>query len=228
MPPASPPSVAAAPGEPIGGIAGWVIDVIETLGAAGVGLLILLENVFPPIPSEVILGFAGFSAARGGISGPAAWAAATTGSLAGAYVLYGVGARVGYERLHELAGRRWFVLFNQRDLGRGRRFFDRHGGKVVLFARLVPLIRSIVSVPAGVARMPLGRFTALTLLGSGVWNAVFLYAGYRLGARWELVADLVGPVGKAVAVLLLVALLALTARTLRRRGRGRRAAAEPT
>lgn len=228
MPPTSAPYAAALPGEQVGGVAGWVIDVIEMLGSVGVGLLILLENVFPPIPSEVILGFAGFSAARGGISGPAAWAAATGGSLAGAYVLYGVGARVGYERLHELAGRRWFVLFNQRDLARGRRFFDRHGGKVVLLARLVPLIRSIVSVPAGVARMPLGRFTALTLLGSGVWNAVFLYAGYRLGARWEVVAHLVSPIGRVVAVLLLLAAVALSVRTVRRRRRNRRAATEPT
>lgn len=205
------------------GLSEWVVDVIEALGAVGVGLLILAETVFPPVPSEVVLGFAGFSAAQGAISGPAAWAAATCGSLAGAYVLYGVGHLVGTERLHELADRRWFLLFNARDLRRGEQFFDRHGAKVVLVGRMVPLVRSIVSVPAGVVRMPLGRFTGLTLLGSGVWNALFIYAGYRLGARWSSLDDVIGPVSYVVVAGLLAGTLWLLARGIRRRtGRGTR------
>ena len=126
------------PAADVGGLAGWVVDVIESIGAIGVALLVMLENVFPPIPSEVVLAFAGFSAARGVLNPFTAWAAATAGSLAGAYLLYAVGARLGYDRLHELAGRRWFVLFNQTDLGRGERFFRDHGGKVVLLARVMP------------------------------------------------------------------------------------------
>lgn len=208
---------AAAASSELGGVAGWVVDVIESIGALGVGVLILLENVFPPLPSEVVLAFAGFSVSQGVLNGPLAWAAATAGSLAGAYVLYAVGALVGYDRLHDLAGRRWFVLFTQTDLRRGERFFARHGSKVVLLARVVPLLRSIVSVPAGITRMPLARFTALTVVGSGVWNALFLYAGYRLGVRWDEVGQYLQPVSYAVVLAVLLALVALTVRTLRRR-----------
>lgn len=201
----------------LGGVAGWVVDVIESIGSLGVGGLILLETVFPPLPSEIVLAFAGFSVSQGVLNGPLAWAAATAGSLAGAYVLYAVGALVGYDRLHDLAGRRWFILFTQTDLRRGERFFARHGSKVVLLARVVPLLRSIVSVPAGITRMPLPRFSALTVLGSGVWNALFLYAGYRLGVRWDEVGQYLRPVSYAVVASLLLALIVLTARTLRRR-----------
>ena len=215
--------VAQGAAQELGGVAGWVTDVIESVGAVGVGALITLENVFPPIPSEVILAFAGFSAAQGDLHAPTAWAAATAGSLLGAYLLYAVGALVGYERLHVLAGARWFPLFTQRDLRRGERFFDRHGGKVVLLARLVPLVRSVVSVPAGITRMPLWRFTLLTALGSGVWNAVFITAGYHLGVRWKQVAHVVQPVSYVVLAALLVLLALLVVRTLRRRREGRAA-----
>ncbi len=196
------------PPSEIGGLAGWVVDVISSIGAAGIALLVLLENVFPPIPSELVLAFSGFSAARGVVDPFTAWAAATVGSLAGAYVLYFVGARLGYERLHELAGHRWFVLFNQRDLRRGEAFFRAHGGKVVLLARLVPVLRSVVSIPAGMTRMPLGRFTVLTVIGSGCWNALLVFAGYRLGERWQDVGRYVEPVtqGLLVALALYVAL----------------------
>ena len=196
------------PAADVGGLAGWVVGVIESIGAVGVALLVMLENVFPPIPSELVLAFAGFSAARGVLNPFTAWAAATAGSLAGAYLLYAVGARLGYDRLHELAGRRWFVLFNQKDLGRGERFFRDHGGKVVLLARVIPVLRSVVSIPAGMTRMPLGRFTLLTVVGSGVWNAGLVYAGFRLGERWQQVGQYVSPVtqGLLVALALYVAL----------------------
>lgn len=199
------------------GIAGWITSVVDSIGAAGVGLLIALENVFPPIPSEVVLPFAGFSAARGELNVALAWAAATAGSVLGAYVLYAIAARIGYDRLHDLAGRRWFLLFSEDDLARGERFFRDHGDKVVLLARFVPLLRSVVSVPAGFARMPLVRFTALTAIGSGIWNAVFLYAGYRLGADWARVQQWLGPVGIAVAVALALAVALLVARQLKHR-----------
>ena len=166
----------------VDGIGGWVVDVIGSIGELGVGLLIALENVVPPIPSEVILPFAGFSASQGRISLVGAWVAATVGSLVGAWILYGVGAFIAYERLHGLASKRWFLLFNTEDLHRGERFFDRHGSKVVLLARFVPLLRSIVSVPAGVVRMPLLRFTGLTALERGVPRRR-LPARQRVGPR---------------------------------------------
>lgn len=206
-----------ATGADPGGIGGWVVDVIDSIGEVGVGVLIALENVFPPLPSEVILPFAGFSAARGDIDPVLAWVAATVGAVVGAWVLYAVGALVGYDTLHRLAGKRWFLLFSQGDLRRGEHFFDRHGTKVVLLGRFVPFLRSVVSVPAGLDRMPLGRFTLLTALGSGAWNALFLYLGYRLEERWEQVQTWLQPIGTGVLVAVVLGLLALAVRRARHR-----------
>ncbi|HVF31880.1 MAG TPA: DedA family protein [Acidimicrobiales bacterium] len=194
----------------------WVVDVIERLGAVGVGLLIFLENVLPPIPSEVILPFAGFTSRRGDLNIVAAWVAASAGSLAGALLLYGIGAVVGEERLRELSRKRWFVFFGEKDFDRGERFFDRYGNQVVFFARFVPLVRSVVSVPAGLDRMPLGRFALLTLAGSAIWNAVFIGAGWVLGDNWERVEGFVGPLSYLVVALLAVALVLLVVRKVRR------------
>lgn len=194
----------------------WVVDVIDRLGVVGVGLLIFLENVLPPIPSEVILPFAGFAAQRGDINGPAAWLAASIGSLAGALVLYGIGASIGEERLRELSRKRWFVFFGEKDFNRGDRFFDRHGNKVVFFARFIPLVRSVVSVPAGLNRMPLGRFALLTFAGSAIWNAAFITSGWVLGQRWHQVEGFVGPLSYVVVALLAAATLVLVLRKVRR------------
>jgi membrane protein DedA with SNARE-associated domain len=203
--------------ENVDGLAGWVVDVIDKIGAIGVGLLIAAENVFPPIPSEVILPFAGFSASQGDINTVAAWFAATIGALVGAYVLYGVGRLVGYERLEVLAGKSWFILFGESDLARGKRFFDQHGTKIVLFGRFIPLVRSIVSVPAGATRMPLPMFTLLTVIGAGIWNAVFIALGYQLGERWDRVESWIEPLGYAVVALIAVWLVWLAVRKLRGR-----------
>lgn len=186
------------------GLTGWVVDVIDKIGEVGVGTLIAAENVFPPIPSEAILPFAGFSASEGNINAVLAWVAATIGALVGAYVLYGVGAVIGYERLQVLAGKRWFILFGEADLARGERFFEEHGAPIVLVGRFIPLVRSIVSVPAGWSRMPLPRFTLLTVVGAGIWNAVFITIGYQLGDRWDRVESWLEPVGYAVLAALVV------------------------
>jgi membrane protein DedA with SNARE-associated domain len=197
------------------GLTGWVVDVIDEIGEVGVGVLIAAENVFPPIPSEAILPFAGFSASEGDINAVLAWAAATVGALVGAYVLYGVGALIGYDRLRVLAGKRWFILFGEADLARGERFFEQHGTKVVLFGRFIPLVRSIVSVPAGATRMPLTTFTLLTATGAAIWNAVFIAIGYQLGERWDRVEGWVEPIGYAVLAALVVWVGWLAVRKLR-------------
>lgn len=184
------------------GLTGWVVDVIDRIGEVGVGILIAAENVFPPIPSEAILPFAGFSASEGNINAVGAWVAATLGALAGAYVLYGVGYLVGYDRLQVLAGKRWFILFGEADLARGERFFERHGQQIIFFGRFVPLVRSIVSVPAGWSRMPLVPFTVLTVAGAAVWNAVFITIGYQLGDRWDRVQGWLEPAGYAVLAVI--------------------------
>lgn len=157
----------------------------------------------------MILPFAGFSAARGDVNVVAAWVAATIGALLGAWLLYGIGAVVGIERIAVLASKRWFPLFSSTDLDRGDKFFQRHGDKIVLLGRCIPLVRSIVSVPAGIDRMPLGRFTLLTALGSGVWNAIFIGAGYQLGHRWETVEGWIKPFSYSVVALLALGTLVL-------------------
>jgi membrane protein DedA with SNARE-associated domain len=145
----------------------------------------------------------------------AVWFAATLGAVVGALVLYGLGAGLGYDRLYRLAGQRWFVLASQSDIDRGHALFERHGGKVVLLARCVPFLRSVVSIPAGVLGMPLPRFVTLTAIGSGVWNAAFLAAGWWLGERWDQVESWFGPVSYVVIALLVVAVVVLAVRRRR-------------
>ena len=194
----------------------WVVDVIERLGAVGVGLLIFLENVLPPIPSEIILPFAGFTAQQGELNVVAAWLAASAGSLAGAFLLYGIGAFIGEERLRELSRKRWFVFFGEKDFDRGDRFFERYGNQVVFFARFIPLVRSVVSVPAGLERMNLVRFGLLTLAGSAIWNALFIGAGWVLGENWDVVEGYMGPLSYLVVGLLAVVAVFLIVRKVRR------------
>lgn len=199
-------------------MADWIFSVVDGLGALGVGLLILLENLIPPIPSEVILPLAGFRARAGALNVLAVWPAATAGSVLGALILYGLGAWLGYDRLHRLAGHRWFVFASQKDIDRGDELFDRHGGKVVLLARCVPFLRSVVSIPAGISGMPMLRFTVLTAIGSGVWNAAFIGLGWALGENWNTVEQWLGPVSYVVIGLLVVGLVVLAVRR-RRSGR---------
>ncbi|MBO4209190.1 DedA family protein [Micromonospora echinofusca] len=167
----------------VGGLTGWVAGVIDSLGALGVGLLVALENLVPPIPSEIVLAMAGYLAGEGRVNVVAVVLAATAGSVLGALALYWVGAWLGEERL-----KRWLdrvPLVELDDLERADRWFERHARATVLFGRMVPVVRSLVSVPAGANRMPMGQFLALTTLGSGIWNSIFVGLGYALGSRWQ-------------------------------------------
>jgi membrane protein DedA with SNARE-associated domain len=202
--------------EESGGVTGWVIDVVDAIGEIGVGVLIALENLVPPIPSEVILPLAGFRANEGELNLLLTWMAATIGALVGAIVLYGIGRGVGYERLEELAGKPWFIFFGRKDLERGERFFERHGAKIVLLGRCVPLVRSVVSVPAGLAEMPLPKFLLYTAIGSGVWNALFIGLGYALGDQYDRVEGWVQPISYAVLAALVAWLAVLAFRKVQR------------
>jgi membrane protein DedA with SNARE-associated domain len=165
------------------GLTGWVASVIDSLGAVGVALLVALENIIPPIPSEIVLAMAGYLSAAGRFNVVVIVLAATAGSLVGALVLYWLGAALGEERL-----KRWLdhiPLVDRDDLENADRWFERHGRWAVLIGRLVPVVRSLVSVPAGANRMPLGEFVLLTTLGSGVWNTAMVGLGFTLGSRWQ-------------------------------------------
>ena len=167
-------------------LAEWVTDVVDAMGYAGVFLLVALENVFPPIPSEVILPFAGFVARDGEANVFGMIAAATAGSLVGALILYGLGAWIGPERVERLIARHggWLRLTLE-DLHRAERWFDRRATVAVTAGRCVPLVRSIVSIPAGYRRMALVPFVVCTAIGSVVWNAALITAGYVLRDNWE-------------------------------------------
>ena len=202
-----------------GGIAGWVLDVIEAAGYPGVASLVALEIVFPPLPSEAVLLLGGFLAGEGRLSLPGVIAAATTGSLIGALVLYGLGAWLGDARVRHLVRRygRWLFV-KEEDLDRAEGWFERHGYKAVLLGRVVPIVRSLVSVPAGVIRMPLGRFLAYTTLGSVVWNGLSIGLGWWFGERWELVAGYTRYLEYAVVVAAVAAATWFVWHRLLRRG----------
>ncbi|WP_141576879.1 DedA family protein [Actinomadura sp. WMMA1423] len=190
---------AASGGEPAGGVAGWATDLMDRLGAPGAGLAIALENLFPPLPSEVILPLAGFSAAQGRMSLVAALVWTTAGSVVGALALYGIGALIGRRRIRALVDR--LPLLKLDDLDRTEAWFAKHGAKAVFFGRMVPIFRSLISVPAGVERMGMGVFLLYTTLGSLLWNTAFVLAGYGLGDNWRTVEEFVGAYSTAVLAL---------------------------
>jgi len=171
--------------EPTGGVAGWATDLMERLGAPGAGLAVALENLFPPLPSEVILPLAGFAASRGDLGLVSAIVFTTLGSIVGALALYGVGAGLGRDRTRAVAQK--LPLVKIEDVDKAEAWFTRHGPKAVLIGRLVPVVRSLISVPAGVERMPVALFLLLTGLGSLIWNSLLIVAGYQLGERWHVV-----------------------------------------
>ncbi|GAA2460317.1 DedA family protein [Streptomyces glaucus] len=209
----------ALPHEPADGIAGWAADLVDTMGGPGAGLAIALENLFPPLPSEVILPLTGFAAGQGVLTLTSALFWTTLGSVAGAVVLYWIGMLFGRDRVHAVWAR--LPLVKASDLERTEQWFARHGTKAVFLGRMVPVFRSLVSVPAGVERMPLPVFVMLTTLGSLIWNSVLVLAGYWLGDQWEAVETYVGILSKAVLVLAAVAAAACVAVRLRSRNRAR-------
>src|SRR5918992_3189805 len=198
------------------GIVGWVVDMMEALGAPGAGLAFPLETLSPPLPSEVFLPLAGFAAARGDLSLVAAIVWTTIGSVVGALALYGLGAALGRERLRAIVDR--MPLVDVGDVDKAEAWFARHGPKAVFFGRMVPLVRSMISVPAGVERMNIGLFLALTAAGSLIWNTVFVVAGYQLGENWHIVESYAGILSRVV----LAAVPSPPGAFLVRRIRGRR------
>ncbi|MEW2371422.1 DedA family protein [Streptomyces sp. NPDC006656] len=205
--------------QPAGGFAGWAAGLVDTMGGPGAGLAIALENLFPPLPSEVILPLTGFAAGQGVLSLVSALFWTTSGSVAGALALYWIGMLFGRERMHAIWAR--LPLVKASDLRRTEEWFARHGTKAVFFGRMVPIFRSLISVPAGVERMPMPVFLMLTAWGSLIWNSVLVLAGYWLGDQWDVVEAYVGVLSKAVLVMVVAAMVAYLA--VRLRGRGREA-----
>ncbi|HEX8395008.1 MAG TPA: DedA family protein [Longimicrobium sp.] len=187
---------------------GFVTGLLDSLGYAGLVLLMFLENVFPPIPSELIMPLAGYGASQGQLTLAGVIVAGTIGSVLGALPLYWLGRRVGPDRLKTLAERhgRWLAV-SPEEIDRASAWFTRHGRWVIFFGRLVPGVRSLISIPAGINRMPMFPFLLLTTLGSAVWTAILALLGYELGSRFGEVEKVLGPASNAILALMVGAYL---------------------
>ncbi|CAN1212038.1 DedA family protein [Tumidithrix helvetica PCC 7403] len=186
----------------------WIVNTMNSLGYLGIGLLMFLENLFPPIPSELIMPLAGFTASQGKMDVFLAIAAGTLGTILGAIPWYYAGLILGEQRLYFLANRhgKWFGISGD-DISKATRWFDRHGIKAVLFCRLVPGVRTLISIPAGISKMPLLPFLFYSTIGTIAWVSLLAYAGYVLGANYKLVDTYIDPISKIVLAAIAIALL---------------------
>lgn len=177
----------------------WILDLIQSGGYLAVTLLMLFENIFPPIPSEIVMPIAGILAGQGQLSIVPVIIFGTIGAVSGQLLWFWLGLRVGEEALKNLARRhgRWLTV-SPRDIDKADAWFDKHGGKAVMFGRLLPGVRTLISLPAGLSEMPLQRFLIYSTLGSGVWTALLGIAGYALGERQDDVTRWIGPVSTVV------------------------------
>jgi membrane protein DedA with SNARE-associated domain len=184
----------------------WILSTMGSLGYLGIGLLMFAENLFPPIPSELIMPLAGFTVSQGKMNFALAVLAGVVGTILGAIPWYYAGKLVGERRLKRLADKygKWLTISSQ-DIDKATRWFDRYGNKAVLYCRLVPGVRTLISLPAGISNMPLVPFLLYSTIGTTLWVLFLTYAGYLLGNNYELVDDYLGPVSKIVLVIIIVA-----------------------
>ncbi len=184
----------------------FILHIIEQFGYFGVFFLILIENVFPPIPSEVILLISGFFSSYTSLSVFYMILASTLGSFLGAIILYYIGKIFNKERLKKIVnGRFGKILFlKEKDIDKADEWFDNKGNKSVFFCRFVPIVRSLISIPAGMSEMPMGKFIIYTICGSMIWNTVLICLGYRLGSNWEYVLTILDKYQMLVIVILVI------------------------
>jgi membrane protein DedA with SNARE-associated domain len=190
-------------------------QLIQLLGYPGIFLIMLAENLFPPIPSEFVMPFAGFLAARGQLSLFWAIVAGTLGSVVGAIILYYVGLWAGEPVVRVFIrryGRYW--LLSEADLDRTIAFFEKRGEAVVLFARVIPIFRSVISLPAGTSRMPMGKFLLFTTIGAAIWTTVLAGAGVVLGENWDVILGLVRQYERLIIVAVVLAVAIFVTRRL--------------
>lgn len=212
--------LAQTTGEPTGGVAGWAFDVIDALGGLGVGVLTALDSMlFGALPVDMLLPLVGYSATRGAINIVVAIVCATAGAVVGGVLQYALGAKLGRDRARTLLVK--VPGIKPEAVDRAEAWFARHGAKAVLFGRMLPVVRPLISIPAGVERMALPKFVLLSSIGSLMWNAMLLGSGYLLGENWRRVVDIMGYVPYA----LLGALAVGVPLFLRRRNRRRKEAA---
>lgn len=184
----------------------WITNTMDSLGYLGIGLLMFLENLFPPIPSELIMPLAGLTVAQGKLQFAPVVVAGVVGTVLGALPWYYAGKILGEQRLKRLADRygKWLTI-SSKDITEAKRWFDKHGGKAVFFCRIVPGVRTLISLPAGISNMHLVPFLLYSTLGTLLWVGLLTYAGYALGENYALVEEYLAPVSKIVLIALIVA-----------------------
>jgi len=186
-------------------LAEWIPNVMNQLGYWGIGLLMFLENLFPPIPSELIMPLAGFTVAKGQMDFILVVIAGVVGTIAGAFPWYYIGKFISEERLEHLADKygKW-ISVTSKDIKKANNWFNEHGGKAVFFCRLVPGVRTLISLPAGINNMPLIPFTLYSTLGTTIWVTFLTFLGYKLGDNYELVDEYLGPVSKIILAIIVI------------------------
>lgn len=184
----------------------WITNTIQSLGYFGIGLLMFLENLFPPIPSELIMPLAGFTASQGKMALVPAIAAGVIGTVLGALPWFYLGQLLGEDRI-----KAWITLYgawigiSTKEIDKSQQWFYRHGNKAVFFGRFIPGIRTLISLPAGFSNMPMPQFLIYSTLGTLGWTMLLTFAGYFLGQNYTLVDEYLGPVSKIVLGLLVLA-----------------------
>ena len=183
----------------------WIVNVIDSFGYVGLALMMFLENIFPPIPSEVIMPLGGFVASQGKLSLPLVILAGTIGSVVGQLPLYYLGHFLGKARLMRLADKhgKWLTVSGA-DIDKASKWFARRGSTAVLIGRLVPGVRSLISIPAGICGMNLPKFLLFSALGMGVWAGALALAGQLLGQNYEKVEKYMGPASKIVLAVIVI------------------------
>lgn len=196
----------------------WITNTMSSLGYWGIGLLMFLENLFPPIPSELIMPLAGFTIAQGRMEFAPAIFAGVMGTVIGALPWYYAGKILGEQRLKSLADRygKWLTI-SSKDITRATGWFDRHGSMAVFLCRLVPGVRTLISLPAGISQMHLLPFLLYSTIGTTLWVGLLTYAGYVLGDNYDLVDEYLGPVSKVVLAIIVAAFAIWVVRRIMRR-----------
>lgn len=196
----------------------WLTDIMNEYGYIGIMFLIAIENIFPPIPSEVILTFGGFMTTTTNLTLFGVIAAATAGSIIGAIFLYIIGLQLDVGRLEKIVNKWGYILrITINDVHRAEEWFAKYGSWTVFFCRFIPLIRSLISIPAGMAHMNAGLFLVFTTLGTLTWNIVLVFLGASVGASWEVIVEYMEIYAKVIYILLLFLLIALVWMVLRRK-----------
>ncbi|MED3572554.1 DedA family protein [Cytobacillus praedii] len=196
----------------------WITDIMNEFGYLGILLLIALENVFPPIPSEVILTFGGFMTTNSELTVMGVVAFSTIGSVAGAVILYGIGRLIDVDRMEKIIEKWGHILrLTKKDIQKADQWFDKYGVWTVFFCRLIPLIRSLISIPAGMSGMNFGVFLLFTTLGTLIWNVILVNVGAAVGDSWETIVKYMDIYSNFVYAFLVLAVIVFAVLFMKKR-----------